>query len=96
VEQFSDRVAFYEHVSELIAYVKSCPVAPGFPDIFVPGEVEFREAQRRRETGIIIDDHIWQQIEAISKRLGAVHSIEAGSNGARLAAAQWSIADTSR
>jgi uncharacterized oxidoreductase len=96
VEQFSDRVAFYEHVSELIAYVKSCPVAPGFPDIFVPGEVEFREAQRRRESGIIIDDHIWQQIEAISRRLGAVLAIEAGSNGAPLRAAQWSIVDTSR
>jgi uncharacterized oxidoreductase len=82
IAQFSDRVAFYEHVGELIAYVKSCPVAPGFPDIFVPGEIEFREAQRRSKSGINVDDHIWQQIEAISARLGIVHTIEGGSNGA--------------
>jgi uncharacterized oxidoreductase len=84
VEQFSDRVAFYENVAELIAYVKSCPPAPGFSDIFVPGELEYREAQRRRQSGINIDEHIWQQIQTIANRLGAVCTIEPGSNGAAL------------
>jgi hydroxycarboxylate dehydrogenase B len=84
VEQFSDRVAFYEQVGELISYVKSCPPAPGVPEIFVPGEVEFREAARRRESGIKIDDHIWEQIQAIASRLGVVDTVEPSTNGAPL------------
>lgn len=81
VEQFSDRVAFYQQIGQLIAYVKSCPPAPGFPGIFVPGELEYREAQQRRLSGIKVDDNIWQQIEAIAARLGVAYTVDPDSNG---------------
>jgi hydroxycarboxylate dehydrogenase B len=81
VEQFTDRVRFYQQVGELVAYVKSSPPAPGFTEVFVPGELEFREAQQRRKQGIPIDDNIWQRFNALAGRLGVANLFEAASNG---------------
>ena len=47
VEQFADRVRFYQQVGELVAYVKTCPPL-GFTEVFVPGELEFQYLNKRR------------------------------------------------
>jgi hydroxycarboxylate dehydrogenase B len=82
VEQFSNRVAFYQHVSELVAYIKSCPTAPGFEEVFVPGEMEYRTAQARRKNGIYVDEVVWRQIEKIAARLDVICKFDAATNGA--------------
>lgn len=45
----------------LIEWVKSSRPAPGFYEILVPGEIERREAERRRD-GIPVDDETWEKI----------------------------------
>jgi hydroxycarboxylate dehydrogenase B len=81
VEQFSNRVAFYQHVSELAAYIKSCPTAPGFEEVFVPGEMEYRTAQTRRKNGIYVEESVWRQIENIAARMEVIYKFEAATNG---------------
>lgn len=82
VEQFSDRVVFYRQVGELVSYVKSCPPAADFPGVFVPGELEHRESQRRRQFGITLDPNTWHNIQAVSAQLGVVHDLDEANNGA--------------
>jgi hydroxycarboxylate dehydrogenase B len=70
VKHFSSVDVFSDQVRNLIAYVKSCPPAPGYDEVFVPGEMEYRTAQLRRTTGIRVEDEVWNGIEAIGVRLG--------------------------
>jgi uncharacterized oxidoreductase len=83
VEQFTDRVRFYQQVGELIAYIKSCPSAPGFSEVFVPGELEFREAELRRQEGISIDDNIWHKFTVLATRFGVTNLFDGATNGHR-------------
>jgi LDH2 family malate/lactate/ureidoglycolate dehydrogenase len=70
VRHFTPLADFQERVAGLVEYVKSCPRAPGFDAIFVPGEVEIaRRAQRLRE-GILIEAGSWLPIVRICERLG--------------------------
>jgi hydroxycarboxylate dehydrogenase B len=82
VAQFVDPEAYFEQVAELVAHVKSCPPAPGFEEIFVPGEIEFREAKRRRLNGIAICSQVWNDLQAIMNQLNVRRPIDIGSNGA--------------
>jgi uncharacterized oxidoreductase len=60
---------FRKLVGELIAYVKSAPVAPGFQEILMPGEPDFRTLEERQAKGIPLDPNTWQQIRAIAESL---------------------------
>ncbi|MFO1094230.1 MAG: Ldh family oxidoreductase [Planctomycetaceae bacterium] len=42
-------------MDETVAYMKSSRPAPGFSEVLVPGELEFRTLRQRRQTGIPID-----------------------------------------
>ncbi len=57
-------------VSELVEWVKSSALAPGFDEILVPGEPEARERSRRAKQGIPIADETWRQITEIASRQG--------------------------
>jgi uncharacterized oxidoreductase len=61
---------FKELVDGLIAYVKSSPPAPGFEEVLVPGEVEFRALRRRLGEGVPVDDVTWRAIADHAGRLG--------------------------
>ena len=67
---FSDLDWYYEEVEGLIRHVKASRTAPGFDEILIPGEPEFRLAATRRQDGISIDDTTWQQIEEAGIRVG--------------------------
>ena len=81
IEQFSDRVVFYQQVAELVAYIKSCPPAPGYPEVFVPGELEYRTAQEHLKNGIHVDDNVWQQIQQTAAKLNAVFTVHSAMDG---------------
>ena len=70
VQKFTPIHLFCHHVALLADHVKSCPPAPGFDEVYVPGEVELREEKRRKLEGIPVDDVIWREIEAIAVELG--------------------------
>ena len=70
IESFTSLEDFYHHVDELVAHVKSSPLAPGFDEILAPGEIELRTEQRRLQEGIPIDDETWRQIQETAAEVG--------------------------
>jgi uncharacterized oxidoreductase len=82
VDKFAGREAFDHHVQELVAYIKSCPPAPGYSGVYVPGEPEFLCAAQRRTSGIPVAESVWLQIERVTSRLGITFKIDAETNGA--------------
>jgi len=90
VEQFTAGEAFREQVRQVISHVKSCPPAPGFEEAFVPGELEHREVQKRRRTGIVVDDTTWEEMQTLASRYGVESVIFDGAgalaNGSRTTA----------
>jgi uncharacterized oxidoreductase len=70
IAKFTPLEDFYTHVDELVAHVKSSPLAPGFDEILVPGEIEARREQQRAEEGIPLDDETWRQLQETAAALG--------------------------
>ena len=61
---------FTERVAQLIETIKSSPKAEGVKEIFIPGEPELREKERRIKEGIFIEDTTWKEILGIAKEAG--------------------------
>ena len=70
VEQFTPLADFRQRVSQLEAYVKSCPTAAGVERIHVPGEVERRKREDRLRDGITVEPGTWQLVESVCRRFG--------------------------
>jgi len=70
VERFVPRADFDCQVEQLIAHVKSSRPAPGFTEIFFPGELEHREQKRRLEVGVDIDKTTWELILEAGRKVG--------------------------
>ncbi len=77
IEKFVPRDEFLEHVRVLRDHVKASPPAPGFQEVLMPGEPEFREEERRRREGIVIDPETWRQFVACA----AAHGVEIPIDG---------------
>jgi LDH2 family malate/lactate/ureidoglycolate dehydrogenase len=54
VEAFQPRADFEQHIDALIAELKSTPRAPGVEEIFYPGEIEARQAERNAREGLAL------------------------------------------
>lgn len=61
---------FRRRMDETVAYMKSSRPAPGFSEVLVPGELEFRTRRQRLETGIPIDDATLSAMQQHGARLG--------------------------
>ena len=61
---------FRRLMDETVAYIKSSPPAPGFDEVLVPGELEFRTRRRRQETGIPVDPATLESMREHGARLG--------------------------
>lgn len=70
IEHFTDLETYYDEFESLIGHVKSSRLAPGFDEILIPGEPEFRSAARREEEGIEIDNRTWELIGEEAKHVG--------------------------
>jgi uncharacterized oxidoreductase len=57
-------------VHEMRDYIKSSPTAPGHDEVFLPGEPDYRNMERRRRDGITIDSNTWEQILKAAKGVG--------------------------
>lgn len=56
---------FQERMEALIEEIKSAPTALGVDEIFFPGEIEDRNAQGNRASGISIADNTWQSLRKL-------------------------------
>ncbi len=66
---FCPEEVFLSEVSRTIDYMKSSAPAPGFEEVFVPGEIEFLTARRRAGEGIPVDEPTWRAIGEHAERL---------------------------
>ena len=60
---------FRELMDETVAYMKSSPPAPGFEEVLVPGELEFRTMKKRRAEGIPVDATTIEALREHSRRM---------------------------
>lgn len=67
---FCPLAEFRRLIDETIAYVKSSPPAPGFTEVLVPGELEFRTLRRREREGIPVDPATREAMARHGARLG--------------------------
>ena len=51
-------------------YITSCPVAPGFNEVVMPGEYDFRTRDKRLKEGIPVTDKTWRSIQDTAKKIG--------------------------
>lgn len=70
IAHFTDLESYYQEVESLICHVKSSRLAPGFKEILLPGEPEFRTAQNRRKNGVEIDETTWLMICEEARAVG--------------------------
>jgi L-2-hydroxycarboxylate dehydrogenase (NAD+) len=70
VGAFVPRNEFRAEVDRLIADVKSSPLRPGFSEVLLPGEKEYKTMERRIREGIPIDEKSWQNITESCGKLG--------------------------
>ena len=68
---FLPRDQFDTLVHEMRDYIKSSPIAPGHEEVFMPGEPDYRNMQRRQRDGIAIDENTWEQIVAAASARGS-------------------------
>ncbi|MFN8634155.1 MAG: Ldh family oxidoreductase [Chloroflexota bacterium] len=61
---FGGREAFVERVDKLTRDAKSVRPADGFSEVLLPGELEWREEQRRSQEGIPFQDGDWRALAA--------------------------------
>jgi hydroxycarboxylate dehydrogenase B len=69
VEEFQPLDEFTAKVDELVSFVKSRKPAPGFSDIFVPGDQGRRNEERQLKEGVEIDEGTWDQLVTLAREL---------------------------
>jgi len=69
IRRFRDYEEYKKDVLHLIGNVKSCPLADGFTEILIPGEIEDREAEKRMSDGIPVEEATWQELIKLAKEL---------------------------
>ena len=51
----------------MVKQLKDSPLAEGFSNIFIPGEIEYEKTKIRQEERIPISEEIYSELEKISK-----------------------------
>jgi uncharacterized oxidoreductase len=72
VDRLRGKDPFSQDVEELIEFVKSSALAPGFTEILIPGEPEARVQSQREREGIPVDEETWRQIVEVAEKYGVV------------------------
>lgn len=70
IPHFTDMDTYFDEVETLVRHVRSSRLAPGFKEILLPGEPEFRAAKQRAQEGIEIDDTTWSHILEAAEMVG--------------------------
>ena len=70
VSKFYDLDEFKNNVDEYIDTMKNTPKAVGSEEIFMPGEIEYRRAEKIKETGIPVDEILQKKMLEIAKDVG--------------------------
>jgi uncharacterized oxidoreductase len=69
IDHFTPLEDFKTRIDVLIRRARDIPKAPGFKEIILPGEKEFREMEKRGKKGIPVDEPVWKDILALAEEL---------------------------
>ena len=61
---------FKSRMDAFVSEVKSSKLRPGFDEILIPGEIEYRREQAYRQNGAEIEESLVAQLEEIASKLG--------------------------
>ena len=67
---FRDVDDFKEEVAEFAQYLKNSETAPGFDEIYYPGELEYLREQKKKADGIFVEDSTWSELSALAEKYG--------------------------
>ncbi len=76
IAAFTGRNQFQEEVNAFIDFLKSSRLMPGFEQIFLPGEIEYRMRRQREREGLAIDDETCRQIHQAAQTVGVEIDLE--------------------
>ena len=69
VEFFRPYLEYQNCVTDYIREIKECPKRKGVEEIFLPGEIERREAELRKKLGILLDGETLVELKKLAKEL---------------------------
>ena len=67
---FADEAVYEREIEGLITHVMSSRVDASVDEILLPGQLEFRTAEKRRREGIAVDDGTWGRICDAARQVG--------------------------
>jgi LDH2 family malate/lactate/ureidoglycolate dehydrogenase len=70
VEEVEPLETFFDKIDQLIARIKSTRAAPGYDEIFLPGEKARRTEAKQLKDGVEIDEGTWAQLQQLAASLG--------------------------
>ena len=70
IEDFIDLEVYKQEIEYLIEWVKSSPTLPGVEEIYVPGEFEIRNREKRLKEGIPIEEKTWNRLVEAAASFG--------------------------
>jgi LDH2 family malate/lactate/ureidoglycolate dehydrogenase len=70
VEEFQELNSFYDRLDELIAFIKSTQLAPGFSEILLPGEAGGRREALQKKNGVDVDQDTWSDLVELAAEFG--------------------------
>ncbi len=71
IEAFTGPDRFEQEVETFIDYLKSSRLLPGFDEILLPGELEYRLRCKGEDEGVFVDEETWRQIRETGEKVGA-------------------------
>lgn len=69
-DSFFGREEYFAQVDNHARFMKDAEPAEGFKEVLLPGELEFRTAERRRKEGIELPEATWNGILGIAQKMG--------------------------
>ena len=69
-EKFMPLDEFKRNADEYIRMMKASRKAPGFEEIFMPGELEFKAFDKFLESGVDVSEALQAELAQLAKKLG--------------------------
>ncbi|MHC4401196.1 MAG: Ldh family oxidoreductase [Planctomycetota bacterium] len=69
-EHFGGGEHFAREVSDLVRFIRGCPLADGVEEITLPGDPERQTLKRKLSEGITLDDGNWGKLVKLAEKLG--------------------------
>jgi LDH2 family malate/lactate/ureidoglycolate dehydrogenase len=73
IEAFQPLAQFNARMESYIANLKSAPLAVGHDEVFYPGEIEERNAQKFRKEGLMLAEDTLVDVAKVAKEAGLEH-----------------------